>query len=266
MRQQRHDAGAHECQLALQLSRARYCLPLTSRSSCADVGRSAEPRICVLGGFTPVSWQSGDGEGSSILLDDPTRKTFVFSLTNEHNRPLKFKMQVHSVTAIDCNQVKGLGFGKSFLLCDDEFITCGTSQTRSRFGVGESSGRLAPDFAIDENFITGARLCCCQELEVFSLSLVNEEASRKRLLEESCRRSARSQTSETRSSRSGRGRLVVRLCSADGVNLNLRLSSTHVSLRAESASPSLVKPHPSCASSAMSSLRSRRHSRSSSHP
>jgi hypothetical protein len=114
---------------------------------------------CIFGGFTPLAWSSrGD------YAQDPSQKSFVFTLTNPHNlapRIFKQKSQDHAIADFS-SYGPTFGGGNDFYVCDK----CQTS--------GSSYSSLGSTYINDTGIganevLAGARNFTVEEIEVFEV-------------------------------------------------------------------------------------------------
>ena len=110
----------------------------------------------IFGGFTAEAWDS-----SGLYKDDPN--TFIFSLVNKYNKPIKMNVR-NSEFAFGLNSDVGLAFGKY-----DIFIASNSnSNTNSHSNLGDSYNH--PEYAKETdkalNFLAGSHTFKVSEMEV----------------------------------------------------------------------------------------------------
>jgi hypothetical protein len=108
----------------------------------------------IFGGYTTQTWNVPDND-LKVFKEDT--QAFIFSLKNQQNRPLKFKIERENY-AIMCLRDMGPRFGKhdfyiSRTTCASEFPT----------------SYLAPDIRPSQNFLTGNRIFNPIEIEVYEV-------------------------------------------------------------------------------------------------
>ncbi len=117
----------------------------------------------VFGGYTEQSWHYETGGSSK---NDP--KSFIFSLTNNENNPLKIKWSKN--IAILCDNTWGPKFGGSKGVASDIFITDKSNTNLCHSNLGTSF--VHPDYVCGSNeaksFLAGSNIFKVSEIEVYT--------------------------------------------------------------------------------------------------
>jgi len=112
----------------------------------------------VFGGYTEQTWNSIDGYKA-----DPN--SFIFSLINKDNKPIKIKWSQNK--GICCDDIHGPSFGGG---CDLRIADKSNSNTNSRSNLGHSY--IHPDYAYGsteaKSFLAGSYNFQVSEIEVFT--------------------------------------------------------------------------------------------------
>jgi hypothetical protein len=114
------------------------------------------PQHFIFGGFSPSVWHS-----NNAYIPDASGQSFVFSLTNPHNRdPMRFPLSNKSPALYGSS-----GFGPVFGGAHDIYV--GSSNNSTSLG-----GSYVNDTGIDgKQVFTGEYSFTLKEIEVFSIDL-----------------------------------------------------------------------------------------------
>jgi hypothetical protein len=114
---------------------------------------------CIFGGFTPVAWESRGG-----YAQDPSLKSFLFTLKNPHNLAARIFKQHRADIAIDDRESYGPSFGRNhdLYICDQCHASGGSFSTLGSVYTNDTG-------IADKEVLLGAAYFAVREIEVFEV-------------------------------------------------------------------------------------------------
>ena len=155
------------------------CLPTLAALVCSSAQVAGSGNV--LGGFIAPAWLAEESDG---WIEDPTLRSFTFSLVNAHSRPVKLKLAAPAYAAH-----QSVGYVQ---LCHDSIVLMrgeplnagpnGENGTAGRFvqlddRYERKCGLTNPTFDLGKGFMSGmpGGKFACAEVEVFAMQQQQEE-------------------------------------------------------------------------------------------
>lgn len=124
----------------------------------------------VFGGFTSISWQTVDFESMHDNF------SFMFSLINKHNVPLKLKLSQGRKGVIYQYGNSWMNYGQRDLEivddCDKKIKSSSSASSGSIYEVDRHSNKYITDNIVyDSKFLAGSQKFLIDEIEVFAVNI-----------------------------------------------------------------------------------------------